>query len=145
METRSPASSAIHPDSYNHSAPTPASGPIIIIETPRYLPHATTSPRAQALETRRCALDIAYLHRLSAWDDETYERHWAQWEDKVYRARLAALRVQMRRCIAPGSAGELRMEDKVKENRKGRARLGRWRAMVPRGDRQAARLGVDAC
>lgn len=109
-----------------------ATGPVIIIETPRYLPLSITSSRVQNLETRRAALDIAYLHKLSSWDNATYHSHWHEWEDKWYKPRMAALRVQMRRCIAPGSAGEVGMEERIKQGRKVRAKLGSWRKRLPR-------------
>ena len=114
------------------SVDSKATGAVIIIETPRYLPPSITSSRVQALETRRAALDLAYLHKLSSWDDATYHSQWHEWEDKWYKPRMAALRVQMRRCIAPGSAGEVGMEERMKEGRKVRVKLGRWRKRLPR-------------
>lgn len=72
-------------------------------------------------------LDIAYLDRLTGWDDETYTTHWNEWEKGWYKPNMSVLRGRMRRCITPGSKGEERLAERVRLGRQGRARIGQSR------------------
>ena len=68
-------------------------------------------------------LDIAYLDRLTGWDDETYTTHWNEWEREWYKPKMSVLRGRMRRCITPGSKGEDGMAERVRMARQRRARV----------------------